>query len=108
MVQETYGSKPRLLPAERHNSYGAPPEVLPRVAHQSHEMNWVQACRGEAKPSAPFEYSAALNETMLLPIVALRAGQGKKILYDSANMKVTNVPEANAYLTREYRKGWEL
>jgi hypothetical protein len=23
-------------------------------------------------------------------------------------MKVTNVPEANKYLVREYRKGWEL
>jgi len=40
--------------------------------------------------------------------VALRAGQGRKILYDGANMTVTNAPEANPYLTRVYRKGWEL
>ena len=38
--------------------------------------------------------------------VALRAG--KKIAYDSANMKITNDEEANKYLTREYRKGWEI
>jgi len=31
---------------------------------------------------------------------------GKKILYDPANMHVTNVPEANQYLQREYRTGW--
>jgi hypothetical protein len=45
---------------------------------------------------------------MLLGIVALRAGQGRKILYDGDTMTVTNVPEANRYLTREYRPGWEV
>jgi hypothetical protein len=45
---------------------------------------------------------------MLLGIVALRSGQGKRIDYDGARMQVTNVPAANAYLTREYRKGWEV
>jgi hypothetical protein len=38
--------------------------------------------------------------------VALRAG--KKVEYDTENMKITNVPEANKFLVREYRKGWEL
>jgi hypothetical protein len=41
-----------------------------------------------------------------LGAVALRAGG--KIIYDFENMKVTNIPEANKYLFREYRKGWEL
>ena len=29
---------------------------------------------------------------MLLGIAALRAGQGTKVLYDGANMKITNIP----------------
>ncbi len=41
-------------------------------------------------------------------VVALRAGQGKKILYDGANMRVTNDAGANQYLHREYRAGWKL
>ena len=41
-------------------------------------------------------------------IVALRAGQGKKILYDGAASNVTNVPAVNQYLTREYRSGWDV
>ena len=45
---------------------------------------------------------------MLLGIVALRTGQGKKIRYDADAMRVTNVEEANRYLTREYRAGWEV
>ena len=29
-------------------------------------------------------------------------------LWDSENLKVTNLPEANQYLHYEYRKGWTL
>ena len=33
---------------------------------------------------------------------------GKKVLLDSENMRITNVADANKYLHREYRAGWEL
>jgi hypothetical protein len=71
-------------------------------------MNFVGAAKGENTSSSPFSQAAPLTETMLLGIAALRAGQGKKIYYDGANMKITNAPDANQYLTRVYRKGWEL
>ena len=73
-----------------------------------HEMNWVKACKGEAKATSPFDYAAPLTEVMLLGIVALRAGQGRKIFYDAEKMEITNVPDANQYLTREYRAGWTV
>jgi hypothetical protein len=37
--------------------------------------------------------------------VALRTG--KKLLYNGASQKITNLPDANKYLSREYRKGWD-
>jgi hypothetical protein len=43
---------------------------------------------------------------MLLGIVAMRAGQ--PIEYDGAAGRVTNAPDANRYLDRTYRQGWEL
>ena len=43
---------------------------------------------------------------MLLGLVSYRVG--KKIEYDGARGRVTNVPEANQYLSREYRSGWTL
>jgi len=107
----TYGENPRIFPETLHQEAQAVPASLPRVQGDrgvAHEMNWAQACKGEAQPTAPFEYSARLVETMLLGVVALRAGQGKKILYDGASMRITNDANANQYLTREYRKGWEL
>ena len=71
-------------------------------------MNWAMACKGGTAATSPFDYAARLTEVMLLGIVALRTGQGRKIEYDGANMRVTNVEEANQYLTREYRPGWSM
>jgi predicted dehydrogenase len=104
MLHDTYGIRPRLLPKSLADSTPVPPQKLPRIKDESHELNWVDAAKGKTASSSPFEYAAQLTEIMLLGVVALRAG--RKISYDGANMKVTNVPEANDYLRREYRQGW--
>ena len=31
-----------------------------------------------------------------------------RLMPDSKKMKVTNVPEANQFITKTYRKGWEI
>lgn len=49
---------------------------------------------------------APVTETINLGAVALRAR--KRVEYDSVNMRITNDEEANKFLTREYRKGWEM
>jgi predicted dehydrogenase len=104
LLYETYGLKPRLLPKSLHESFGKPPQKLPRIQREAHEMNWVDAAKGKVEASCPFEYAARLTEVMLLGIVALRAG--RRISYDGVNMRITNVPQANDYLKREYRQGW--
>jgi hypothetical protein len=46
----------------------------------------------------------------------LRRGEGnkmewygrKKLLWDGDNMKITNLEEANQFVGRTYRKGWEV
>jgi len=106
MLQDTYGEKPRLLPAELHNSYGQPAEHLPRVPHQDHEMNWINTIRGTDKISSPLSYASHLTEIMLLGVAALRAGT--KLHYDGEAMQVTNNTAANDFLTRQYRAGWKL
>jgi predicted dehydrogenase len=107
LMHDTYGSNPRLFPIALTEEAALVPKTYPRILW-SHEMNWVKAIKGEAKASSPLEYAAQLTETMLLGIVALRTGQGRKILYDGENMRVTNISDANQYLTREYRAGWEV
>jgi predicted dehydrogenase len=105
LMHETYGYKPQLLPHSLHESYGKPKETLPRI-QTTHEMNWVEAAKGNAQASSPFEYAARLVEVMLLGVVSLRART--KILYDAEKMQITNISTANDYLKRSYRQGWKL
>lgn len=53
-----------------------------------------------------FDYAGRLTETVLLGNIALRAG--KKVMWDGDKMRVTNDEAANQYVTREYRKGFEI
>ena len=107
LLHDTYGSNPRLYPQALAEAAARVPKSMPRIMW-THELNWTKAIRGEAKASSPIEYAARLTETMLLGLVALRAGQGKKILYDGETGQVTNFADANQYLTREYRAGWNM
>jgi predicted dehydrogenase len=105
LTYETYGNNPRVYPGAAAARAAAVPKTLPRI-EVPHEVNFAQACKGEAVASCQFEYAAALTEVMLLGVAALRAGASRRILYDGVAMSITNVPEANAYLTREFRAGW--
>ena len=80
-------------------------DLLPNVGH--FQKQWIGACKnGGGKTACDFGYSADMIEQMLLGLVAYRVG--KKIQYDGVAGTVTNVPEANQYLRKEYREGWTL
>jgi predicted dehydrogenase len=68
--------------------------------------SWVQAVKGGEPSPGSFLNAGPITDAVNLGTVALRAG--KRVVFDSEAMKITNVPEANRYLVREYRKGWEL
>ena len=67
---------------------------------------WLDAMRGGEQSPGSFVNAAAISDAVNLGTVALRAG--RKVQFDSEKMRITNVPQANKYLVREYRKGWEL
>ena len=83
-------------------------QVSPRgqKPHGGRTGTWVEAARGGPPSPGSFVNAASITDTVNLGTVALRAGT--KVLFDSQNMKITNVAAANKYLVREYRKGWEL
>jgi hypothetical protein len=95
---------PRLLPLERHREYVRPEKTLPRV--EGHHADWLQACKGGRPASGNFGYGARLVEFIALGNVALRTQ--RQIAWDAMGMRATNAPEADAFLKRPYRAGWEL
>jgi predicted dehydrogenase len=103
LLHGTYAQNPRLLGPLANAP--KPPQTYKRIT-TSHEINWIDAIRGRQETTSPFSYAAKLTEIMLLGVVALNAG--KKIQYDGANMKITNAPEAEQFLRRQYRQGWAL
>lgn len=67
---------------------------------------WIKACQGGKPSPGSFLNAAVITDAVNLGTVALRSG--KKVEFDSRGMKITNVPEANKYLVRQYRPGWDL
>lgn len=66
---------------------------------------WLAACKGDCKTSCNFDYAGLMIETMLLGLVAHRAGG--TIRYD-AKAGTTGDAAADAFLRKSYREGWAL
>lgn len=96
---------PVLIPQARMKDYGAEQQEA-RDQSQGRDDVWVNAFLERKQSPGSFLLAGPVSETINLGAVALRAG--KKVLYDASKMEITNVADANKYLRREYRKGWEL
>jgi predicted dehydrogenase len=95
----------RIIPESKMKETKLPPKTIPRI-NGTHEQNWIDACKGGPPACANFDYAGPLSEVVLLGNFAIRLNQ--KLLWDGPNMKVTNLPEANEFVSRQYRQGWTL
>ncbi len=99
---------PEFAKIEKRKDY----KPIPRVEEgdwkkgDRHIQEWISACKVGKQPCANFAYSGPLTEMVLLGNVALRS-KGP-IEWHSRSMKITNRPEANRFIHREYREGWSL
>jgi len=100
----TYGEYTRLLPSEKMKDYKFPPSLMTRSP--GHYRDWIRACKGGEPACSSFSVAGPFTEWILLGVLALRF-EGK-LEWDSAKMKITNVPEANQYIKPLVRKGWKL
>lgn len=102
----TYGDKMHIVPYEKHKATKAPEKTLPRPKDSF--TDFLEAVRaGSTKTSVPFDYGTRLTEFAILGNLAMHAGANKKVMWDGPNMKVTNIPELNAWVQRPYRQGWK-
>ncbi|MDH4298773.1 MAG: Gfo/Idh/MocA family oxidoreductase, partial [Cyclobacteriaceae bacterium] len=105
------------------------PEVEPDDEPEyGHQRKWVDACKAGFKSpehlglTSSFDYAGPMTETVLMGNLAIRSymlrredSKGKqeffarkKLLWDGENTRITNLEEANQFVGRTYRKGWEL
>lgn len=108
---------PRLYPQENFTGFAYPKDIK----GLNHWHRWIDAILAGEKTSDGFDYAGWLSETVQLGNVATRAIKPPKpkrganvvkdspvLEWDAAAFKIKNNPEANAMLTKAYRRGWEV
>jgi predicted dehydrogenase len=118
---------PKLFLYDGTTDFGPEKEEMP-VPEYGHQKKWVEACKAgfgskEHKGlTSSFDYAGPMTETVLMGNLAIRSYMlrkeisqnkwefygRKKLLWDGENMKITNLEEANQFVGRTYRKGWEV
>ena len=93
-----------------------------------HQRKWVDACKAgfnskeHKELTSSFDYAGPMTETVLMGNLAIRSymlrkenNKGsleffarKKLLWDGEGMKITNLDEANQFVSRNYREGWTV
>jgi predicted dehydrogenase len=105
------------------------PEVEENLEPEyGHQRKWVDACKAgfgseeHLALTSSFDYAGPMTETVLMGNLAIRSymlqkenSDGnmdffarKKLLWDGENMRITNLEEANQFVGRTYREGWEV
>jgi predicted dehydrogenase len=135
MTCATYGMDPQLLPTSRTRKTIVP-QTIARVpgGDNAHYAAWIEAAiagygsEQEKNLSSNFKLAGPITESVLMGNLAIRSydirypkplvpgkdqaydypGRHIKLLWDGANMKVTNFGDANQFVKRTYRDGWSL
>ena len=94
----------KLYPKDKFSEYKPPAETIPNSI--GHHNEWIKACKDGSATTCNFDYSGALTETVLLGNVAYRTG--KELQWDAESLTATNCPDADKYISKQYREGWEV
>jgi hypothetical protein len=126
IAHEDYGGNPRLfIPGQEQIHYDTSVQQNLDLTHNSFWTEAVKAGYGSDKHKAltsSFDYAGPFTETVLMGNIAIRAHQlrrqnangrfefygRQKLYWDGTNMKVTNMEDANQFVTKTYREGWQL
>jgi hypothetical protein len=110
---------PQLIPDAKMRAYRAAhnlPEPAPRQRGgggreggdpSARNAAWIAAFKGGPPSYGDFQRAGPISDAVNLACISLRLG-GRRLLWDSAGARITNVAAANRFLTRDYRPGWEI
>ncbi len=94
----------KLFPSDKFAEFEPPEPTIPDSI--GHHAEWIKACKDGSSTTCNFDYSGALTESVLLGNIAYRTG--KQLDWDAGSLVATNCPEADKYIRKQYRKGWEV
>lgn len=95
-------SRPRLF------QNGEPLDLpLPEVEDGNHYTQFLQAVLANGRTGANFDYAGPLTETVLLGGIASRF-RDTTLQWDATALEFKNLSEANPFLRRAYRDGWQV
>jgi predicted dehydrogenase len=95
----------RIIPETKMKAYTLPEQKIPRT--KGHHNDWLDAVKNNRPAGSNFDYGGPLTELARLGIIAIRM-LGRKLKWDSENMRFTNCDDANQYVNPPSRKGWNL
>jgi predicted dehydrogenase len=99
-----YMEAPYFANDQQQKEHKPPDKFVPRSI--GHREEWLESILGGRDGASAFDHSGPLTEMVLLGNLAVRTG--RKVDWDYKNAKARNDFEAQKYVKREYRKGWEL
>jgi predicted dehydrogenase len=118
---------PKLYLNDGTTEFGPESEDSPEPEY-GHQRKWVDACKAgfnsdeHHELTSSFDYAGPMTETVLMGNLAIRSymlrkenSSGgmefyarRKLLWDGENTRITNLEEANQFVGRTYREGWEV
>jgi hypothetical protein len=127
ITTDVYGMNPKLYKNGTETINGSVSVDNSEEPEFGHQRKWIDACKAgfnseEHKSlTSSFDYSGPLTETVLMGNIAIKSYllrkesnnrmnyyARKKLLWDGDNMRITNMDEANQFVGRDYRNGWEI
>ena len=102
----SHAGVPRIIPETKRKELGRPPKSLPRSP--GHHQEWIDACKARKPEDAKsgFWYAGPFVEALLVGNLAVRLQ--KRVEWDAEKMRSPNCPEADNYITKFYRNGFNL
>jgi predicted dehydrogenase len=95
----------KIFPFDKNMEIKTPPVLLERS--KGHWADWVEAIKTGKPASSNFNYGGPLTETVLLGTAA-SLFRNQELIWDSNNMKVTNLEQVNSVIKPEFRTGWSI
>lgn len=105
IIASFLGENPQIIPASRMQAYEGR-KSNDKKDQFDRTATWAESIFEGEEAGGSFLKAGTVTDTINLGAIAIRTG--KRLEFDSEKMSITNEKSANQYLTREYRKGWEM